>query len=70
MRELRTRIKPDVGIMEQPVTGEGKEAFLVAALAATLVEHRRYVKQRNGNTESGAAGQNWRMVSRLEQLQG
>jgi hypothetical protein len=69
MAEPRTRIKADVG--ETARTFAGKEdAYLVAALAATLVEYRRCVKQRNGNTKSEATGGNWRMASRLEQLQG
>jgi hypothetical protein len=70
MQEARTRIKVNAGVVEQPFGGHENEAFLVAALAATLVEYRRYVKQRNGTTEPEATGGNWRMVTRLEQLQG
>ena len=70
MQEMRTRTKYSIGAAEQPFGGHENEAFLVAALAATLVEYRRYVKQRNGKCESEATGRNWRMVSRLEQLQG
>lgn len=70
MQESRTRIKYNAGVAEQPFSDHENEALLVAALAATLVEYRRYVKQRNGKTESEATGRNWRMVSRLEQLQG
>jgi hypothetical protein len=69
MAEPRTRIKSDVGVAVQQPAGN-ENPHLVAALAATLVEYRRYVKQRNGNSESEAAGHNWRMASRLEQLQG
>ena len=70
MQETRTKIRHNVGVTEQPFGSQENEAFLVAALAATLVEYRRYVKQRNRKTESEATGRNWRMVSRLEQLQG
>ena len=70
MQETRTRIGYGTGVAEQPLSGHEHEAFLVAALAATLVEYRRYVKQRNGEAESEVTGRNWRMVSRLEQLQG
>ncbi len=70
MQETRTKIKHRMGVTEQPLGGHEKEAFLVAALATTLVEYRRYVKQRNGKAEPEATGRNWQMVSRLEQLQG
>jgi hypothetical protein len=50
--------------------GQGEDAHLVAALAATLVEYRRHLKQSDGNTGAENSGHNWRMVSRLEQLQG
>jgi hypothetical protein len=70
MQETRTRIRYGRGVADQPLSGHEKEAYLVAALAATLVEYRRYVKQRNGKSESEATGRTWRMVSRLEQLQG
>jgi hypothetical protein len=70
MQEMRTRIKHNAGVTEQPLGGHENEAFLVAALAATLVEYRRYVKQRTGKKEPEGTGRNWRMVSRLEQLQG
>ena len=69
MVEPRTRIKSDVGVAVQPLA-DNENPHLVAALAATLVEYRRHVKQRSGNSESEVAGQNWRMASRLEQLQG
>ena len=70
MQETRAGTKYKVGVTEQPFGGHENEAFLVAALAATLVEYRRYVKQRNGEAESEVTGRNWRMVSRLEQLRG
>ena len=70
MAQPYTRIKSDVEVTAQPFSDQGKDVFLVAALAATLVEYRRYVKQRNGSTGSEAVGLNWRMVSRLDQLQG
>jgi hypothetical protein len=70
MQETRTRIRYGAKVAEQPLSGLENEAYLVAALAATLVEYRRYVKHRNGKSESEATGHNWRIVSRLEQLQG
>jgi hypothetical protein len=69
MAELRTRIKSDAGVATRTYADK-EDPYLVAALAATLVEYRRYVKQRNGNTKSEATGHNWRIASRLEQLQG
>lgn len=69
MAEPRMKIKADVGITARRFASK-EDPYLVAALAATLVEYRRYVKQRNGNTKSEATGHNWRIASRLEQLQG
>lgn len=70
MAESRVKIRSDVAQRTQPFAGQGEDAHLVAALAATLVEYRRHLKQRNGDTETESSGHNWRMVSRLEQLQG
>jgi hypothetical protein len=45
-------------------------ALLAAALAATLVEYRRYVGQSEGHLGPAGAKANWRMAARLEQLRG
>jgi hypothetical protein len=70
MVEPRIRTKPDVAQRMQPLTGQGEDAHLVAALAATMVEYRRHLRQTTGSTGADSSGRNWRMVSRLEQLQG
>ena len=70
VEEPRTRIKSGAAQRMQPFAGQGEDAHLVAALAATLMEYRRHLKQRTGNREAESPGHNWRMVSRQEQLQG
>jgi hypothetical protein len=42
--------------------------LLAAALAAALVEYRRYVRQQNKHAGPDSSRTNWRIVSRLEQL--
>jgi hypothetical protein len=54
--------------ISKPTGSEG--ALLVAALAATLVEHRRAAGHRNGQGRTERAGLNWRTIARLEQLRG
>jgi hypothetical protein len=70
MEEPRIRIKSGAAQRTQPFAVQGEDAYLVAALAATLVEYRRHLKQRSGSAETENSGHKWRMVSRLEQLQG
>jgi hypothetical protein len=52
----------------EPTGDDG--ALLVAALAATLVEHRREARHRNGQGTAKHTGPNWRTMARLEQLRG
>jgi hypothetical protein len=54
---------------ELPQTGREREALL-AALAATLVEHRRRVDPENEHGRAQSTGGNWRTLARWEQLQG
>jgi hypothetical protein len=51
---------------DQAGTEEG--AVLAAALAAVLLEYRRYLKQQNSHDRPAGSDSNWQMVSRLEQL--
>ena len=49
-------------------TGSEGEALL-AALAATLVEHRRRLDLESAHGGSNGTGGNWRTLARWEQLQ-
>jgi hypothetical protein len=44
--------------------------IMVAALAATLVVYRRETRERSASNDIDAAGENWRLVARMEQLRG
>jgi hypothetical protein len=70
MAEPSTRTKLSVSIEKRSPSGGGEEKLLVAALAAAMVEYRRYVAQRNGKNDPQRAGSNWRMMARVEQLRG
>jgi hypothetical protein len=52
----------------EPIGDDG--ALLIAALAATLVEHRRVARHRNGQGRTERAGPKWRTMARFEQLRG
>ena len=65
----RTRSKLDRVIEERSWFTQGEEPLLVAALAAALVEYRRSVRQGNGQGSSENARSNWRIVTRVTQLQ-
>ena len=70
MAEPTTRTRLSVSTEERSPTRQGQEALLVAALAATLVEYRRYVGQRSENNDPRRSGPNWRLMARMEQLRG
>lgn len=70
MIESSVRVKSNRMVEAPSWTAHDEESLLVAALAATLVEYRRHVGQRNASTRSEGAGPNWRMMARLEQLRG
>lgn len=70
MIQSPVRSRPGIETSSQPRPATDNGALLVAALAATLVEHRRAVRQRNGRVREESAGPNWRTVARLEQLRG
>ncbi len=55
-------------VEDQAWTAHGEGALLAAALAATLVEYRRHVRQRAAHLGAEGAGSNWQMMARLEQL--
>jgi hypothetical protein len=65
----RTRSKLDRTVEERSWSTQGEETLLVAALAAALVEYRRSVRQGNGKGLSENAKSNWRVVTRMTQLQ-
>ena len=66
---LRTRAKPDRTIEEYPQPVQEQDPHLVAALAAALVEYRRSVRQEDGRDPSEQARSNWRIMTRMAQLQ-
>ena len=68
--QVHARVKPDTMTTSRPWTASDDGALLVAALAATLVEFRRFARQRNRQVRAGHAGPNWHTVARLEQLRG
>jgi hypothetical protein len=70
MVQLRVTRRPGIVTTSglEPTGDDG--ALLVAALAATLVEHRRAARHRNGQGTTKRDGPNWRMMARLEQLRG
>ena len=66
---LRTRFKFDRTIEDQPQPVEGQDPHMVAALAAVLVEYRRSVRPGDGRDPSEGARSNWRIMTRMTQLQ-
>ena len=55
--------------LEERRQGEVEQGpLLAAALAAALVEYRRYVGQRNDTVDQESNETNWRIAGRLEQL--
>ena len=65
----RTRAKLDRMVEERARPSQDRDRYLVAALAAALVEYRRSVRQGRGQDLSGEARSNWRIVTRMTQLQ-
>ena len=65
---------PRISINSSTTTGEFDSAagqdgtLLAAAVAAALVEYRRYSEQRNQHHSLGGAVPQWRLLGRLEQL--
>jgi hypothetical protein len=55
---------------EQIQAGTEEGPMMAAALAAVLVEYRRYLRQHEGHDGPANSGTNWQMVGRLEQLRG
>jgi hypothetical protein len=69
MFELKVMEELDALTGELPQAGREREELL-AALAATLVEHRRRLDPENGRGSAPGTGGNWRTIARWEQLQG
>ena len=70
MLNLDLLLDVSVETEEQQRGAAGEGQVLAAALGATLVEYRRYVKQRSGASSSATGSATWRTISRLEQLRG
>ncbi len=70
MVQLRVTRRPGIATTSGPEPTGDDGALLVAALVATLVEHRRAACHGNGQGTTKRAGPNWRMMARLEQLRG
>ena len=70
MFSLGTRLRPETRGAQPPVAvATDENTFLAAALAAALVEYRRYVQQ--GSPPSSSEGETaWRTVARVERLMG
>ena len=64
--DLLLDIAAETEEQQRVVAGEGP--LLAAALAATLLEYRRYAERRSGANGTGSGGATWRTLSRLEQL--
>jgi hypothetical protein len=69
MTQSQTAAVTAVMDAEQPQARLEEELLLAAALAATLIEYRRHVRQ-SQHTDTQGAGVNWRLVARLERLRG
>ena len=65
----RTRVRLYRMAREERVPIEGQDPYLVAALAAALVEYRRSVRRGAGQGPSEHARSNWRIMTRMAQLQ-
>ena len=70
MVQSRVRSKPGPVTSDRPRPASDDGFLLVAALAATLVEHRRATRHRNEQVTAERADLNWRTIARLEQLRG
>jgi MoxR-like ATPase len=68
MSAVATRDEPQVIGEARRGMDIGQGPLLAAALAAALVEYRRYVGQRDEQAYAESGGAHWRMVTRLEQL--
>ena len=64
----RTISKLDRTVEERSWSAQDEDPFLVAALAAALVEYRRNVQQGKGQGISQSGVSNWRIVTRVTQL--
>jgi hypothetical protein len=70
MTEIATMIEPRVRVEQLLGTDVAQGPLLAAAMAAVLVDYRRYLRQQNSQPHPDSSRTNWRMVSRLEQLRG
>jgi hypothetical protein len=69
MFELKVMEESDAPTGELPQASREREVLL-AALAATLVEHRRLLDPESGSGSAPGTGGKWRTMARWEQLQG
>ena len=70
MEEVGLRAELSTAAKSHPWTEQGEEILLAAALAATLVEYRCYVGERNEHTSPHSANATWRLMARMERLRG
>jgi hypothetical protein len=70
MDKASLRVELSTATESHPWTDQGEDLLLAAALAATLVEYRRCVGERNEHTSPDGANANWRLMARMEQLRG
>lgn len=70
MEEVGLRAEPITAAESHPWTEHREEILLAAALAATLVEYRHYVGERNDHASPHSANAKWRLMARIEQLRG
>jgi hypothetical protein len=70
MIESSLRAAPASTATALPTTGWNEDEIVAAALAATLVAYRRQIGREATPADSNSGGGNWRLVARMEQLQG
>jgi hypothetical protein len=68
VRGEAVRVESRTWVEERRGTGTEQEPLLAAALAAALVEYRRYVGPGNERASADDDNAKWRIAGRLEQL--
>jgi hypothetical protein len=70
MNRIVVGVEPQTRTETWPGADVEQGPLLAAALAAALVEYRRYVGQKSGHAGPDGDRTNWQMAGRLEQLRG
>jgi hypothetical protein len=68
INSITSRVEGGIRAEQGPAVAADQGLLLAAALAAALVEYRRYVGPKNGHLGLDSVETNWQIVSRLEQL--